>query len=153
VSDVPPMQGMPGQGQPSEEELREALGQMRAAPVEQIVAEVLSALLNAAQVKLGRRDGRLLLDVVAAVQDVSGQHVDGELSNQVAQVLTQLRMAQVEAEKEVAEAATQGHTEPNDLDAPAAGEQPPAQPAQQPPAQQQSAQQQSAASRLWVPGS
>ncbi|MFP5310060.1 MAG: hypothetical protein ACLGIR_10850 [Actinomycetes bacterium] len=145
-----PMQGFAGPGgQPSEEELREALGQMRAAPVDQIVAEVLSALLNAAQVKLGRRDGRLLLDLAAVVQGASEKHVDPQLGQQVAQVLTQLRLAQVEAEHEVAAAKAEGHTEPNDLDEPAGTSAPgatePPAPAPSPP--------QSAASRLWVPGS
>ncbi len=61
----PGMDGMPGAGQPSEEEMRQALGQMRAAPVEQLVAEILSATLNQAQVKLGRNDGdyQLMLSI------------------------------------------------------------------------------------------
>jgi hypothetical protein len=150
-------------GQPSEEELREALGQLRGAPVDQVVAEVASALLNAAQVKLGRRDGRLLIDVTGVITNRIRGHVPDELTRQLDDVLTQLRLAQVEAEREVQAAAAQGHQEPNDLattpgpdqaggapagdggpsDAEAAGptggQTPP------PPGP-------SAASRLWVPG-
>lgn len=149
MSDQPT--GTPGEpGQPSEEEVRAYLEQLRGAPVEQVVAEVLSALLNAAQVKLGRRDGRLLLDLVATTVDRARAHLPDELTGQVDQALTQLRLAQVEAEAEVARAASQGHAEPGDLagepgapagsgDAPAAStpgrEDPP-----------------SAGSRLWVPG-
>lgn len=156
--------GAPGGGerQPTEEELRQYLGQMRGAHVGQIVAEVVSALLNGAQVKLGRRDGRLLLDLAGLVAEKAGPHLDDEFTSQVDDVLNQLRLAQVEAEKEVAEAREQGHEEPNDLGSPAgtsapgsterparegrpAGEAPPA-------GQERPTQQNSAASRLWVPG-
>jgi hypothetical protein len=143
--------------QPSEEEVRAYLGQLRGAPAEQVVAEVASALLNAAQVKLGRKDGRLLLDLAAGVIDGAREHLSGDLVEQVDQVVAQLRVAQVEAEREVAAAGEQGHQEPNDLgagpvDAPAdAGAQdraaegaPPASP---PPATPPSQ-----GSRLWVPG-
>jgi hypothetical protein len=118
VSDMPTSGGPGGPGaggQPSEEELRAALGQLRAAPVDQIVAEVASALLNAAQVKLGRRDGRLLIDTTALVTDQVRPHVPAELVDQLDEVLNQLRLAQVEAEREVAAAKAQGHEEPNDL--------------------------------------
>jgi hypothetical protein len=139
--------------QPTEEELRAALGQLRGAPVDQIVAEVASALLNAAQVKLGRKDGRLLIDVLGVMTDRLRGGVPEELTRQLDDVLTQLRLAQVEAEREVAAAASQGHEEPNDLaadHAPAdtagdaspstggAGSPPPTQPP--------------ATSRLWIPG-
>jgi hypothetical protein len=163
VSDVPssggpggPGQPGAGAGQPSEEELRAALGQLRAAPVDQIVAEVASALLNAAQVKLGRRDGRLLIDTTALVTDQVRGHVPVELTQQLDEVLTQLRLAQVEAEREVAAAATQGHEEPNDLASAGqpggAGEQPTAQATEagSPPSSPGASG--SKTSRLWVPG-
>lgn len=171
--------GIPGEGgEPSEEELRQYLGQMRGAPVGQIVAEVVSALLNGAQVKLGRRDGRLLLDLAAIVGDTAAPHLEEQFNAQVRDVLTQLRLAQVEAESELAEARQQGHEEPNDLDQPA-GTSPAgttdaptagtpsagapsapssgpggARPGQAPQQSPQQAQQErgSAASRLWTPG-
>jgi hypothetical protein len=155
VSDMPTSGGPGGPGaggQPSEEELRAALGQLRAAPVDQIVAEVASALLNAAQVKLGRRDGRLLIDTTALVTDQVRPHVPAELVDQLDEVLNQLRLAQVEAEREVAAAKAQGHEEPNDL----AGSAAPAPPeaagtgggADAPPPGTPA----SKTSRLWVPG-
>jgi hypothetical protein len=154
--------GGPGQ-EPSEEEVRAYLSQLRGAPAEQVVAEVLSALLNAAQVKLGRRDGRLLLDLSASVLDGARAHLPAEFLEQVDGALSQLRVTQVEAAGEVAAARAQGHEEPNDLGAsrpgaagpaddagdPASGDQAsspppsPAPPREDPP---------SAASRLWVPG-
>ncbi|WP_052667382.1 hypothetical protein [Nitriliruptor alkaliphilus] len=147
--------GGPSGDQPSEEEVRAYLGQLRAAPAGQVVAEVVSALLNAAQVKLGRRDGRLLLDLSVGVVDGARPHLPAELLEQVDQVLAQLQLAQVEAEREVAAAAAQGHQEPGDLggdsgDTPPgaapgadATSPPPASPPQDPPG---------AGSRLWVPG-
>jgi hypothetical protein len=160
VSAGPTDPTQPGQDrEPTEEEVRAYLGQLRAAPVDQVVAEVASALLNAAQVKLGRRDGRLLLDLVGDLAERTRPHLPDELTGQVDEALTQLRMAQVEAEKEVAAAAQQGHVEPDDLGsggpqggaaggAQGAGDgDPPPQAAQQPPEEPGGA-----ASRLWVPG-
>jgi hypothetical protein len=163
MSDMPTGPG--GQG-PSEEELRAALGQLRESPVDQVLAEVASALLNAAQVKLGRRDGRLLIDTVASLTGAIRGKVTAELTSQLDDVLGQLRLAQVEAEREVAQAATQGHLERNDLSvaagdeaaagAPAQGDaaassSPPAGAQGQPPPSQPTGTS-SAASRLWVPG-
>ena len=70
-------------------------------PGKQVIAEVLQGLLNAAQVKLGRRDARLLIDLSASVVDHARPHLSGDLASQVDQALSQLRMGQVEAEKEV----------------------------------------------------
>jgi hypothetical protein len=49
----------------AEQEIREYTRRLRALPVDQVIVEALFALLNAAEVKLGRRDARLLIDVVA----------------------------------------------------------------------------------------
>lgn len=146
--------GTEGQ-QPSEEEVRQYLAQLRQAPAEQVLAEVLSGLLNAAQVKVGRRDGRLLIDLSATLLEGAREHVSDELSGQVDEVLGQLRMAQVEGEQEVTAARAQGQQEPNDLGA--EGEPPPgataegrAAPAQQP--STPPAQEQDPGKRLWTPG-
>jgi hypothetical protein len=140
----------------SEEQAREYAMQLRSAPAEQLVTEVLSSLLNLAQVKLGRRDARLLIDLSAVVLGHARPYLSQELSGQLDQLLGQLRLAQVRAE-----GAATGAVEPNDLTEvpapPAAGGatpagslaeagtpagQPPPAPAGQPPP----------ASRLWVPG-
>lgn len=153
--------------EPSEEEVRAYVAQLRAAPVDQVVAEVLSALLNAAQVKLGRRDGRLLIDLVAALADAGRAQLTDELTGQVDQALTQLRMAQVQAEQQVAAAAAQGQHEPGDLGAPdaasgaggtaqgadASGAPPAGGPAgQTPPPGQAPPPSSGSGKRLWVPG-
>lgn len=158
MSDMPPPGGQQGGGrQPTEEELRAYLGQMRSAPAGQIVAEVISALLNGAQVKLGRKDARLLLDLAGSVTEQAREHLDDDLTSQVDDALSQLRMGQVEAEREVSRS---GQPEPNDLGAPATEQAQQAAPDEAPtgpsgPAQQQPEQEQagsSAASRLWIPG-
>jgi hypothetical protein len=153
VSDVPndptAMSGQQGADEPTEEEVRAYISQLRGAPVDQVIAEVSSALINAAQVKLGRKDGRLLLDVVGAVTEQLRGQVDDELPRQLDDVLAKLRMAQVEAEKEVAQ---QGAPEPNDLGSTPTppGEAPPAQASDTPSADTAGG---GAASRLWTPGS
>ncbi len=158
-SSVPPTAGMPGDDGPSEEEVRQYLAQMRGAPADQVLVEVVQGLLNAAQVKLGRNDARLLLDATAALNDAVRGQVDDQLTSQVDQALSQLRLAQVEAEREVAQS---GQAEPNDVgatgEAPAAPADPgaaqpggaAAPPPQAPPQQPQ--QQPSQTSKLWIPG-
>jgi hypothetical protein len=140
----------------SEEAAREYAKQLRSAPAEQIVTEILSSLLNLAQVKLGRRDARLLIDLCAILVGQARPHLSSELTRQVDQALSELRLAQVRAEG--AATGTAGRAEPNDLaEAPAppagTGTQPapgptgssspvaPGGPGQPPPA-----------GRLWVPG-
>ncbi len=147
-------------GQPSEEEVRQYLAQMRGAPVEQVLAELLQGLLNAAQVKLGRRDGRLLLDSASALVEQARPALSANLAGQVDQALSQLKMAQVEAEQEVSQS---GRDEPNDLAAPGArdagqaGEptpsgQSPAQSPATPPAPGQQQRGDSPLNKLWIPG-
>src|SRR5262252_1349576 len=97
----------------SAEDVREYVRQMRSLPVEQLIADVLFSLLNAAQVKLGRRDARLLIDLSAVAYEHAGPYLPGELSKQIDQVLGQLRMAQVSAE---GHARQSGEPEENDLD-------------------------------------
>jgi hypothetical protein len=140
----------PGAGGPSEAEMRAYLERLRAAPVEEVLAELLSMLLSTVQVKLGRPDGRLLLDVLAAIgRSVEGR-IDPGLAGQVASALAELRLAQVEAERQLGTAVGEGGAEATaDADA-AAGTDPPVPP---PPSPPPSAPGGSPASRLWVPGS
>lgn len=150
-SQVPPQSGQPGDDGPSEEEVRQYLAQMRSAPADQVLAEVVQGLLNAAQVKLGRNDARLLLDACAGLVESVRDRAGEELVGQVDQALSQLRLGQVEAEKEVAQG---GQDEPNDVgDERAGGQDAAATPPQQPPGPSQQPPGQGAASKLWTPGS
>jgi hypothetical protein len=112
-------------GMPSEAELEQMLAHMREAPVEQVIVEVVNVLLQAAQVKLGRPDARVLIDGVAALAEVATGRIDAALVGQVAQAVAKLRLAQVEAE---------GGSSPAPADtAPAGSPAAPADPAAQPP--------------------
>lgn len=123
-----PQQGIPGAGQqpgqqpgqPSEEEVREYVNRMRGAHVEQVVTELIQALLNSAQVKLGRRDARFLIDLAETMAQETEPHLSPQVTEQIEQVLGQLRMGQVEAENELEEAREAGEdvSEPNDLGSP-----------------------------------
>ena len=123
----------------SAEDVREYVQQMRSLPVEQVIGDVLFSLLNAAQVKLGRRDARLLIDVGTVVLEHARPCLPGELTRQIDEVLGQLRLAQVSAEGHASQA---GKPEDNDLDRVPA---PPPSGAVQPPAAP-------ASGKLWVPG-
>ena len=92
---------------------REYARKLRSLPVSQVLGDFLFSLLNAAQVKLGRRDARLLIDVTAVAHEHARPCLPGELTLQIDQVLGQLRMGQVTAESH---ASQQGQLEENDLD-------------------------------------
>ncbi|WP_166350365.1 hypothetical protein [Phytoactinopolyspora limicola] len=131
----------------SDEDTRQYLAQLRSAPAEQVLGDVLSSLLMAAQAKLGRKDARLLIDTSGVIVDHTRPFVSDQLAAQVAQILDQLRFAQVEAERQ---AGAQGENEANDLQqAPAP---PTAGQAAASPAPPQQPQQPSPASKLWIPG-
>ena len=106
--------GTAGQGgERSAGDAREYARRLRALPVDQVLGDFLFSMLNAAQVKLGRRDARLLIDVAAVAHEHARPHLPGELTRQIDQVLGQLRMGQVSAESR---ASQQGQPEENDLD-------------------------------------
>ena len=138
-------EGMPGM--PSEAEMEQMLLQMREAPAEQVLVEVVNVLLQAAQVKLGRSDARLLIDAVAAVAQAASGRADAALLGQIGDAVSQLRLAQVEAEGHaapVSPVATGTTAAPTPgAEAPRAPTSPPAGPDPGPGDQ---------SSRLWVPG-
>ncbi len=152
-------QDAPGSGQarqPSEEEVRAYLAQLRQAGIGDIVAQAFSLLASAAEVKLGRRDARVLIDLATSVAEVGGPHVEGGLKQQMQQALNQLRLGQVEAESELAKLRAEGKLpahETGDLPAEAAaanGSE--ASPPSRQEAPKTSERPSSAASRLWIPG-
>ena len=97
----------------SAEDAREYARRLRSLPVGQVLGDFLFSQLHAAQVKLGRRDARLLIDVTAVAHEHARPYLPGELSRQIDQVLGQLRLGQVSAESH---ASQQGEPEDNDLD-------------------------------------
>lgn len=153
-----------GQQQPSEEEIRQYLAQLRQTDVTEIIAQTFSMLAQSAEVKLGRRDGRLLIDTVAAVTEAVEPHLDDRLTDQMREALSQLQEGQVDAEEQLQQLRDEGRLpddEENDLpregqapaeptDAGAEGEQPPTPPRQGRPSTQQGGG--GSSDRLWVPG-
>ena len=106
--------GSAGQGdERSAEDAREYARRLRSLPVDQVLGDLLVSLLHAAQVKLGRRDARLLIDVTAVAHEHVRPYLSGELTRQIDQGLGQLRLGQVSAERR---ASQQGRPEENDLD-------------------------------------
>jgi hypothetical protein len=124
---------------PSEEELRAYLETLRAAQPVEVLVQSFGILATASEVKLGRDDARVLIDAMAALVDVAEPHIPSEIATRMRQTISQLQLAQVQAEREgAADAATEAEqpsaqTAPNDG---SAGQ----------------AQQDSPASRLWIPG-
>lgn len=101
----------PGRADPSEHDAREPVERLRSAPAEEIITNLFSTMLSTAQVKLGRRDARVFIDLCAQGLEYAGRYLPEELGKQVETALGQLRLAQVSAENEVAK----GEPEPNDL--------------------------------------
>ena len=129
----------------SEPDFHDYARQLRSLPVEQVIGEVMFTLLNAAQVKLGRRDARLLIDVVGVSLAHAHGYLPVELAKQVDGMLGQLRLAQVSAEGRAGQPGQAG--EDNDLDR---VPRPPAQSQTQPPPTRQP--EPTRGSGLWVPG-
>jgi hypothetical protein len=134
-----------GDGAPSEAEMQQMLAQMREAPAEQILVEVVNALLQAVQVKLGRPDARLLLDVVAAIAESARGRAEEPLVTQVADAVARLRLAQVDAEG--------GSAASDRVGGPAAAAPGPAPQSATQPATAAGDGSSGGGSRLWVPGS
>jgi len=102
----------PGRAETSEHDAQQLVERLRSAPAEEIITELFSTLLSTAQVKLGRRDARLFIDVCAQTLEYAGRYLPEEMGKQVEAALGRLRLAQVSAENEVAK---RGEPEPNDL--------------------------------------
>lgn len=93
--------------EPTQEELRAYMEQLRSAPVEEVVAQAFSMLAAAAEAKLGETDARVLIDGIAGLTQGVGSRL-GQLGAQMSQGVSQLQMAQVQLEKR--DAASDGST-------------------------------------------
>jgi hypothetical protein len=82
----------------SAEDVRDFVQRLRSLPVDQVIRDTLFTLLNAAQVKLGRRDARLLIDLSTVAHEHARPYLPAELTKQIDQMLGQLRFGQVSAE-------------------------------------------------------
>jgi hypothetical protein len=91
---------MSAEAQPSPEELQAYLEQMRDAEPAEIVAQAFQILAMGAEVKLGRPDARLLIDMLSAMTDGGGARLPANLADGMRTAVRQLQMAQVDAERQ-----------------------------------------------------
>lgn len=135
-------------GQPSPEEMRAYLEQLRESDPAGLIAEAFNLLATGAQVKLGRPDARALIDGIAGMVQGATAALPAELAEQMNSGVAQLQMAQVQAERDAAAVQPSG-----DADAAPAPDAAPAAPAGEPrmssPGQGAD---QRMTDRLWVPG-
>lgn len=146
------MSGDPRQ-QPSEEEMRAYVEQLRAADPAEIITQAFTMLGAAAETKLGRPDARLLIDGLAGLVEAVEGRVDEELAGGMRNGLAQLQQLQVQAERE-AGAEGEGASDEAAAEEPAAGaaaqDQGRAQAQGDPQGSAQKGQR--ATDRLWIPG-
>jgi hypothetical protein len=98
VDAAQPDGGSERERRPPADDVRKQVQRMRVQPVEQVIADAVFSLLNTAQIKLGRRDARLLIDVSAVAHEHARCYLPDELTSQIDQALGQLRLGQVAAE-------------------------------------------------------
>lgn len=140
----------PSTGGPSEEELRAYLESLRAAQPVEVIVQAFGVLATAAEVKLGMDDARILIDGMGGLIEAVGQRLPETIVERMTSTVSQLQMAQVQAERQAGQSETGQDAEavtapPADGDPQPAGR---ADPAARPGAPAQ----ESTASRLWIPG-
>src|SRR5687768_17627724 len=96
----PRLAGQPAQ--PSQEEMRAYLEQLREADAAGLLAEAFNLLATGAQVKLGRPDARALIDGLAGLVQAAQSALPQQLLAQMQQGIAQLQTAQVQAERDEA---------------------------------------------------
>lgn len=94
------------EGQPTEEEIKAYLGQIREADPAAIIVQAYQMLGEGAQIKLGRSDARVLIDAMAGLADAVESGLPAELAGQMKQGVAQLQAAQVQAEQQGGQDAT-----------------------------------------------
>lgn len=82
----------------SADEAKKYVEELRTAPADQIVTDLVLSAINSAQVKLGRDDARVFIDLSAAMLDNVRGRIPDDIAMQVDQAVSQLRIAQVQAE-------------------------------------------------------
>ncbi|MDP8969825.1 MAG: DUF1844 domain-containing protein, partial [Actinomycetota bacterium] len=105
MSDPAGMAGRDPSRQPSEEELRAYLEQLRAAEPVEFIVQAYNMLATVAQAKLGRADARILIDAMSGVVEATAAGLPTDVARQMRDGVAQLQLAQVQAEPEAAEAS------------------------------------------------
>lgn len=131
------MTGMQGP-EPTEEELRAYLLELRQADPAEFVMQAVNILVTGAQAKIGMPDGRLLIDALSGLVDGASSGLPQELAAALGTAVVQLQTAQVQAETQLGGAG-----------AAPAGDAGPGAPASQPTTSEPK---QKMTDRLWIPG-
>ena len=97
-------------GQPSEEELRAYLMELRQADPAEFLMQAVNLLVTGAQAKIGMADGRFLIDALAGAVSAVQDRLPPQLAEALQNAVVQLQTAQVQAERELA--AMQGEPIP-----------------------------------------
>jgi hypothetical protein len=137
--------------QPSPEEMRAYLAQLREADAVGLFAEAFNLLATGAQVKLGRSDARLLIDALAAMVEATGTGMPPQVVEQMRQGVAQLQLAQVDAEREMEAQQAGGADDPDSATEQATGADPAAGDTSDPGPGGAGANQRMT-DRLWIPG-
>jgi hypothetical protein len=138
--------------QPSEEEMRAYLEQLRDADPAEIVAQAYTMLGTGAEVKLGRSDARVLIDAMGALAEAAQGRLGDDLVTRMRNGVVQLQTAQVQAERQAA--GDGGTAQAPQAEAP---QQPSGSPSQPPPpapgaGHEDTGGGQPRTDRLWIPG-
>jgi hypothetical protein len=136
------MTGMQGP-EPTEEELRAYLLELRQADPAEFVMQAVNILVTGAQAKIGMADGRLLIDALSGLVDGAVSGLPQELAAALGQAVAQLQTAQVQAEAQLGGASPAEGGTPSAPGAPSGA--PAAQPTVSEPKQKMT-------DRLWIPG-
>lgn len=88
--------------QPTEEEMKAYLEQLRDADPAEIVAQAYTMLGTGAEVKLGRSDARVLIDAMGALAEIVQGRLEESLVTRMRNGVVQLQTAQVQAERQAA---------------------------------------------------
>lgn len=137
--------GFDAQPQPTEEELRAYLMELRQADPAEFLMQAVNILVTGAQAKIGLGDGRLLIDAIAGALSATQDRLPEQLVDALRNAVVQLQTAQVQAEREIA--AMHGGAAPGEQP----GEQQSAE-AAAPGGPTMSEPQKKMTDRLWIPG-
>lgn len=138
------------EGQPTEEEIKAYLGQIREADPAAIIVQAYQMLGEGAQIKLGRSDARVLIDAMAGLADAVESGLPAELAGQMKQGVAQLQAAQVQAEQQGGQDATTPQAGQPAAEQSAPGQQ--QAPGSGPEGQSGAGGEEKLTDRLWVPG-
>lgn len=131
---------------PTEEQMRAYLESLRDAQPVEIVVQSFGILATASEVKLGRDDARVLIDGMAALLEATASRMQPEIVERMRETVSQLQMAQVQAERDAGRQPAGDPSQASDAVTPP-------QPVGDASASGDTAQpERDVASRLWIPG-